>query len=121
MSTGITVKSVVLPKPRNLAYLRRNDKTRSCSRRYLNQFQKNTNSTDTFDLQSNANISGPLHPGHAEPGFGRLGDEEEDMYEEDNEDDDDDGDALSSSPSIPDDVSLSYFTYILPANIFSGY
>ena len=74
--------------------------------------KKNTNSSDTFDLQSNANISGSLHPRHAEPGFGGLGDEEDDMYEEDNEDDDDDGDALSSSPSIPDDVSLPYCTYL---------
>jgi len=42
---------------------------------------------------------------NADLGFEGLGDEEEDIYDDDNEDEDDDGDALSSSPSIPDDVS----------------
>ena len=34
--------------------------------------------------------------------------EDEDIYDEDNEDEDD-ADALSSSPSIPDDVHISDF------------
>jgi len=38
-----------------------------------------------------------------EHGVDSIVDEEEDVYHEDDEDDDD-GDALSSSPSIPDDV-----------------
>jgi hypothetical protein len=38
-----------------------------------------------------------------ELGFDGLGDEDEEIYDEDNEDYDD-ADALSSSPSIPDDV-----------------
>ena len=41
---------------------------------------------------------------HDDLGFDGIGDEEDDIYDEDN-DDDDDGDALSSSPSIPDDVN----------------
>jgi len=40
---------------------------------------------------------------HDDMSFDGLGEEEDDIYDEDN-DDDDDGDALSSSPSIPDDV-----------------
>ena len=53
---------------------------------------------------------------HDEPGFDTIVDEEEDVYDEDNEDDDD-ADALSSSPSIPDEVSppsnalISYETH----------
>jgi len=46
-----------------------------------------------------------LNTRDADLGFEGLGDEEEGIYDDDNEDDDDDGDALSSSPSIPDDVS----------------
>ena len=83
-----------------------NDQTRSCPCRYVDQASIVSNREDTFDLQSNVDIGGPLHTRHSELGFDGLGDEEEEMYEEDNDDDDDDGDALSSSPSIPDDVSL---------------
>jgi hypothetical protein len=64
---------------------------------------------------------------HVEAGFDGLGDEEEDPYDDqndDDDDDDDDGDALSSSPSIPDDVcpflSLlrSLLTFILLGHRF---
>lgn len=40
---------------------------------------------------------------HDDGGFDTLGEEDEDVFDDENEDDDD-GDALSSSPSIPDDV-----------------
>ena len=58
-----------------------------------------------------------MHPRHAELGFDGLGDEEEEMYEDDNDDDDDDGDALSSSPSIPDEVSLFLVLTLLPLTV----
>ena len=62
---------------------------------------------DTFDLQ--ANLISPddaLQSKQESLGFDSLGDENEDIYDEDGEDYDD-GDAVSSSPSIPDDVCPS--------------
>jgi hypothetical protein len=63
---------------------------------------------DTFDLQTHGSLDGALHPHPDELGIDTLGDGEEDVFDDDNDDDDDDDDddtdALSSSPSIPDDV-----------------
>jgi hypothetical protein len=43
---------------------------------------------------------------HDDLAFDSLGEDDEDVFDDEiDEDDDDDGDALSSSPSIPDDVS----------------
>ena len=64
--------------------------------------------TDTFDLHSNKSKDElTTRVKHGEPES--LGEEEEDQYEEENveEEDDDGADALSSSPSIPDDVGFT--------------
>jgi hypothetical protein len=75
---------------------------------------------DTFDLQAKkASGDGAIQAGHDVRGFDTIADEEEeDVYDEDNEDDDD-ADALSSSPSIPDDVRL--FLILLPVKTNVGF
>ena len=70
-------------------------------------------SKDTFELQSRrVTTDDPFQMNHDDMSFDGLGEEEEDIYDEDN-DDDDDGDALSSSPSIPDEVRLTFFFFVL--------
>jgi hypothetical protein len=48
------------------------------------------------------------HQKHLDVEYDDIGEEDEDVFEEEPEEDDDDGDALSSSPSIPDDVNTHY-------------
>lgn len=46
-----------------------------------------------------------IEPDHTDLGaIGPLDEEEETIYDDEHDEDDDDADALSSSPSIPDDV-----------------
>lgn len=76
---------------------------------------------DTFDLQAKkASGDGDFQTGHDVHGFDTITDEEEeDVYDEDNEDDDD-ADALSSSPSIPDDVRLFLILLSAKTNVHFG-
>lgn len=63
-----------------------------------------TDPVDTFELQSNRVAGGDVfQTEHDDGGFNAVVEEDEEIYEEEI-DEDDDGDALSSSPSIPDDV-----------------
>jgi hypothetical protein len=63
-----------------------------------------TDPIDTFELQSKGVTSDDaIQTKHDDGGFDALGEEDEEVYDVEI-DEDDDGDALSSSPSIPDDV-----------------
>jgi len=79
---------------------------------------------DTFDLQTSRMANGNVQHKHVDMGFDELGEEEEDVFEDEHDDEDDDGDALSSSPSIPDDVrpcllltSVSWRCELIPLRI----
>jgi hypothetical protein len=65
-----------------------------------------TDQPDTYELQTHGILDDALHPRHDDLGIDTLGDEDDDVFDDDNDDDDDDddADALSSSPSIPDEV-----------------
>jgi hypothetical protein len=63
-------------------------------------------SLDTYDLQSTGTTGDSFFQmNHDDLALDSLGEEDEDVFDDEvDDDDDDDGDALSSSPSIPDDV-----------------
>ena len=63
---------------------------------------------DTFELQAKRATDSTFQSQREELEFDDLAEEDVDIYDEEN-DDDDDGDALSSSPSIPDEVGLHIF------------
>lgn len=96
-----------------------NDPTRAFARRYSTTLtiivgyciMKLTLSLlDTFELQAKRTADGTFQSQREELEFDGLAEEDGDIYDEEN-DDDDDGDALSSSPSIPDEVGLHIFLF----------